>query len=247
MTINELQVFNNPEFGDIRALLIENEPWWIGKEIAKALGYENTRDALATHVDKEDRKLLQKSEITTFSIPSRGITIINESGLYSLILSSKLPTAKKFKRWITSEVLPALRKTGKYEIKAEDPEPTEQRQLTVDDYIRAASIIAGCRNERMPIVIALLKNSGMEIPKIEDIERSAETASDYDETGETAILINEAINDYGMSMTEIGKLCGLQATQISRIRTGQGKVRKSRAKIIQKAIKHELEQRQKAI
>lgn len=243
MTLNELQVFNNPEFGDIRALLIENEPWWIGKEIAKALGYENTRKAISDHIDKEDKG------VTKCDTPGgmQSLTIINESGLYSLILSSKLPTAKKFKRWITSEVLPALRKSGKYEIKAEDPEPAEQRQLTVDDYIRAASIIAGCRNERMPIVIALLKNSGMEIPKIEDIERSAETASDYDETGETAILINEAINDYGMSMTEIGKLCGLQATQISRIRTGQGKVRKSRAKIIQKAIKHELEQRQKAI
>lgn len=243
MTINELQVFNNPEFGDIRALLIENEPWWIGKEIARALGYGNTRQALATNVDKEDKGVHLLDTLGG----KQSLTIINESGLYSLILSSKLPTAKKFKRWITSEVLPALRKSGKYEIKAEDPEPTEQRQLTVDDYIRAASIIAGCRNERMPIVIALLKNSGMEIPKIEDIERSAETASDYDETGETAILINEAINDYGMSMTEIGKLCGLQATQISRIRTGQGKVRKSRAKIIQKAIKHELEQRQKAI
>lgn len=243
MTISELQVFNNPEFGDIRALLIENEPWWIGKEIAKALGYGNTRQALATNVDKEDKGVHLLDTLGG----KQSLTIINESGLYSLILSSKLPTAKKFKRWITSEVLPALRKTGKYEIKAEDPEPAEQRQLTVDDYIRAASIIAGCRNERMPIVIALLKNSGMEIPKIEDIERSAETASDYDETGETAILINEAINDYGMSMTEIGKLCGLQATQISRIRTGQGKVRKSRAKIIQKAIKHELEQRQKAI
>ena len=243
MTINELQVFNNPEFGDIRALLIENEPWWIGKEIARALGYGNTRQALATNVDKEDKGVHLLDTLGG----KQSLTIINESGLYSLILSSKLPTAKKFKRWITSEVLPALRKSGKYEIKAEDPEPTEQRQLTVDDYIRAASIIAGCRNERMPIVIALLKNSGMEIPKIEDRERSAETAYDYDETGETAILINEAINDYGMSMTEIGKLCGLQATQISRIRTGQGKVRKSRAKIIQKAIKHELEQRQKAI
>lgn len=243
MKANEVQIFNNPEFGSIRALLIENEPWWIGKEIAKALGYGNTRDALAKHVDAEDKGVANRDTLGGM----QSLTIINESGLYSLILSSKLPTAKKFKRWITSEVLPALRKSGKYEIKAEDPEPAEQRQLTVDDYIRAASIIAGCRNERMPIVIALLKNSGMEIPKIEDIERSAETASDYDETGETAILINEAINDYGMSMTEIGKLCGLQATQISRIRTGQGKVRKSRAKIIQKAIKHELEQRQKAI
>lgn len=247
MTLNELQVFNNPEFGDIRLTLIEHEPWWVGKDVTKALGFANSNKAIKDHVDEEDKCANNAfSPWGNESLPPT-IILINESGLYSLILSSKLPTAKKFKRWITSEVLPALRKTGRYEIKAEDPELAEQRQLTVDDYIRAASIIAGCRNERMPIVIALLKNSGMEIPKIEDIERSAETASDYDETGETAILINEAINDYGMSMTEIGKLCGLQATQISRIRTGQGKVRKSRAKIIQKAIKHELEQRQKAI
>ena len=114
-------------------------------------------------------------------------------------------------------------------------EPIEQRQLTVDDYIRAASIIAGCRNERMPTVIALLKKSGIEIASLTDIN------SEYDETGITAALINRAINEYGMNATKIGRLCGLHATQIIRIRTGQAKPKKDRARIIQNAIQAEID------
>ena len=84
----------------------------MGKDVATALGYANTKDAIYAHVDSEDKRIIQRSENTTLEIPNRGMTIINESGLYSLILSSKLESAKRFKRWVTSEVLPALRKTG---------------------------------------------------------------------------------------------------------------------------------------
>ena len=111
---NELQTFNSPEFGKIRAVEIDGEPWLVGKDVAATLGYGNTKDALASHVDTEDKQILQRSRFPTFGIPNRGMTVINESGLYSLILSSKLPGAKKFKRWVTSEVLPAIRKTGGY-------------------------------------------------------------------------------------------------------------------------------------
>lgn len=107
---NELQIFNNEEFGDIRVLNIENEPWFVGKDIADILGYERTDNAIRTHVDEEDKLMHQISA----SGQNRNMTIINESGLYSLILSSKLPNAKKFKRWVTSEVLPSIRKTGAY-------------------------------------------------------------------------------------------------------------------------------------
>lgn len=108
--MNDLQVFNNPEFGKIRTVAIDGEPWLVGKDVAMALGYSNTKDALSRHVDGEDRR---GSRITT---PSgvQDMTIINESGLYSLVLSSKLPGAKKFKRWVTSEVLPSIRKHGAY-------------------------------------------------------------------------------------------------------------------------------------
>ena len=98
-------VFNHPQFGELRTVEIDGVVWFVGKDVAEALGYSNTKDAIATHVASEDKKLIQRSEITTLEIPNRGMTIINESGLYSLILSSKLPSAKEFKHWVTSEVL----------------------------------------------------------------------------------------------------------------------------------------------
>ena len=95
-------VFTHPQFGTVRTVEISGEPWFVGKDVAEALGYSNTKDAIATHVASEDKKLIQRSEITTLEIPNRGMTIINESGLYSLILSSKLPSAKEFKHWVTT-------------------------------------------------------------------------------------------------------------------------------------------------
>ena len=108
--MSNLQIFESPEFGKVRTLVIDDDPWFVGKDVAQILSYKNTKDALAKHVDPEDSR---GSQIAT---PSgvQAMKVINESGLYSLILSSKLPTAKKFKRWVTSEVLPALRKHGAY-------------------------------------------------------------------------------------------------------------------------------------
>ena len=108
--MNEITVFNNDEFGSIRTVTIENEPWFVGKDVAEVLGYTNPSKALADHVDTEDKL----NNETLLSLGQRGGWLINESGLYSLILSSKLPSAKKFKRWVTSEVLPSIRKTGSY-------------------------------------------------------------------------------------------------------------------------------------
>ncbi|QUO37216.1 phage antirepressor [Dysosmobacter sp. Marseille-Q4140] len=112
--MNQMEIFKNPEFGSIRAVEIDGEPWLVGKDVALALGYKNAKDALSAHVDAEDKRIVQRSENATFDIPNRGITIINESGLYSLVLSSKLPKAKQFRRWVTSEVLPSIRKHGAY-------------------------------------------------------------------------------------------------------------------------------------
>lgn len=112
--MNNLTVFNNPEFGKIRTLTIDDEVWFVGKDVATALGYSNTRDALDRHVDPEDKNTVVNPD------GNRGnpnMTIINESGVYSLVLSSKLPGAKKFKHWVTSEVLPSIRKTGGYTAK----------------------------------------------------------------------------------------------------------------------------------
>lgn len=112
--MNELKIFENKEFGQIRIILINEEPWIVGKDAAEALGYENSRKAIADHIDDEDKQIIQRSQSVTLEIPNRGMTIINESGLYSLIFGSKLDSAKRFKHWVTSEVLPAIRKTGNY-------------------------------------------------------------------------------------------------------------------------------------
>lgn len=107
---NKIQVFTNEKFGKVRTLMINNEPWFVGKDVAVSLGYKDTSDALKKHVDTEDKLTRRFAD----SGQSREMYIINESGVYSLVLSSKLPTAKKFKRWVTSEVLPSIRKTGGY-------------------------------------------------------------------------------------------------------------------------------------
>lgn len=109
--MNQLKIFENAEFGSIRTLEIEGEPYFVGKDVAKVLGYADTNKAIAMHCEDEDKKLNDKSSP---SFGQRGATLINESGLYSLVIGSKLPTAKQFKRWVTSEVLPTIRKTGGY-------------------------------------------------------------------------------------------------------------------------------------
>lgn len=130
--MNEVQLFNF-ENHEVRSLLINSEPWFVGKDVADVLGYKNTKDALAKHVDDEDKL---GSQIAT-SGQNRNMTIINESGLYSLVLSSKLPSAKKFKRWVTSEVLPALRKTGQYQVKE-----LSGQELMAKALIEAQSVLA---------------------------------------------------------------------------------------------------------
>ena len=113
--MNELQIFNSEEFGDIRTVTIENDPWFVGKDVAKALGYgdgKSLNNAVANHVSEEDKG------VTELMTPGgkQNMTIINESGLYALIFGSKLESAKRFKHWVTSEVLPAIRKHGVYAV-----------------------------------------------------------------------------------------------------------------------------------
>lgn len=117
--MNEMQIFNNEEFGEVRTVVIDGEPWFVGRDVANALGYSRERDAISNHVDKDDAV---KHGVTDSMGREQQTTIINESGLYSLIFGSKLPSAKKFKRWVTSEVLPQLRKTGGYRVPQTIPE-----------------------------------------------------------------------------------------------------------------------------
>lgn len=117
--MNELQIFNSEEFGDIRTVTINNEPWFVGKDVAEALGYSEPRSAVSKKIDEADRGV---AEMETPS-GKQNMTIINESGLYALIFGSKLESAKRFKHWVTSEVLPAIRKTGGYQM----PMTTDQK------------------------------------------------------------------------------------------------------------------------
>lgn len=123
--MQELQIFKNKEFGEVRTVTIDNEPWFVGKDVAEALGYTNPQKAVRDHVLEEDRGM---NEMDTPS-GRQNLAVINESGLYALIFGSKLDSAKRFKHWVTSEVLPAIRKTGGYQMQA--PQGKELLALAV--------------------------------------------------------------------------------------------------------------------
>lgn len=108
--MNEMMIFNNPEFGSVRTVCIDGEPWLVGKDVAEILDYSNPRKALIDHVDADDKGVTKCDTLGG----AQNLTVINESGFYSLVLSSKMPNAKKFKHWVTAEVLPTIRKTGGY-------------------------------------------------------------------------------------------------------------------------------------
>lgn len=140
--MNELTTFTH-ELGEIRTLEIEGEPWFVGKDVAKALGYKNTRDTFNKHVDAEDKGVAKCDTLGG----TQEMTIINESGLYSLILSSKLPTAKVFKRWVTSEVLPTIRKQGVYAT----PAKVEDILNDPDSFIAVLQNLKAERNKNLEL------------------------------------------------------------------------------------------------
>lgn len=144
----EVQVFNF-ETSRVRTLNLEDVIWFVGKDVAETLWYSDLNKAIVMHVDDEDKKVNDK---TSLSFGQRGATLINESGLYSLILSSKQPNAKKFKRWVTSEVLPTIRQTGGYQLAPKDPMQVLElmfQSLKMQDY----------RQERLERKINLIQNS----------------------------------------------------------------------------------------
>lgn len=227
--MKELQIFEHEDFGQIRVVELDGEPWLVGKDVALSLGYSNTKDALARHVDPEDKH--QEDGVVIYDPMGRKQkpTIINESGLYSLILSSKLPGAKRFKHWVTHEVLPALRKTGQYSLHP----VTEQRGLTIDDYLKAASIVANCRNERLPYVLGFLEQGGLSIPKIQEMSagklvladgrhtRYAKTDEDVNAQAAACAIINEAVERYGFSLAQIGRITGIHSGRICNYKKGK--------------------------
>ncbi len=236
--MNGLQTFANEEFGAVRSLMIEDMPWFVGYDVAKALGYVKPRNAVSVHVDDEDKNTaLIQGAIQGGTQGNPNMTIINESGLYSLILSSKLPAAKRFKRWVTSEVLPAIRRTGGYGTATQAAEPETAaaetlpaREVTNDDYLRAASIVASCKNERLPYVLAYLSKAGLST--VCHVQTQEEQRDRY----EIMRLLVKAYNDYGISDTTIGKATGLNRAQIRMYRTGERFPKAGRAEYIKAVI-----------
>ena len=194
--MNKLMIFNNPEFGEIRTVEVNGEPWLVGKDVALALGYSDTKSALADHVDGEDKQIIQRGQIATLDIPNRGLTLINESGLYSLVLSSKLPGAKKFRRWVTSEVLPSIRKTGGYNLPKDYP--SALRALADAEEQRLA---LAAENERQRQVIADFEPMKQYLDTILESRGTMTTtqiAADYDLSAKALnrILHEEGIQHY---------------------------------------------------
>lgn len=177
--MNKLAVFNNPEFGVIRTVIIDNEPWFVARDVAESLGYKDTSDAIKRHIDSEDKL----TRCFTDSGQSREMYVINESGLYSLILNSKLPSAKKFKRWVTSEVLPSLRKNGGYIAGQEGMTPEQ---------IMAAGLKAAQK---------IIENKDKEIDRM----KPKEVFADAVEASHTSILIGDLSKLLRQNGVEIGQ------------------------------------------
>lgn len=132
--MNNLAIYENEEFGTVRTVVVDGEPWFVGKDVAEALGYSNSRKALLDHVDNEDKGVTNCDTLGG----NQNLTIINESGVYALIFGSKLPNAKKFKHWVTSEVLPSIRKTGSYNLPGTYKEALQQLLIQVEENERLA-------------------------------------------------------------------------------------------------------------
>ena len=132
--MNELRIFNNPEFGEVRTVTIDGEYWFVGNDVAKALGYQKPDQAVRTNVDDEDSTLMGVLDANNHT---QQMKVINESGLYSLVMSSRLPSAKRFRHWVTSEVLPALARTGEYKMQKPDSytisDPVERAKRWIED------------------------------------------------------------------------------------------------------------------
>lgn len=212
--MSNLEIFENKQFGRIRAVSIDGEPWFVGKDVAAALGYVDVNKAVACHVDKDDKKLNDK---TSSSFGQRGATLISEGGLYALVLSSKLPDVKKFKKWVTGEVLPTIRKHGAYL----SPEVIEKTLTSPDFIIRLATelkneqearIKAEAKLEKKTKQVKKLQSENVEQKKviceneqtINELTPKAEYA-DHVLQSENAVLITQIAKDYGMSGSAMNK------------------------------------------
>lgn len=206
--MDEIQIFKSKEFGNVRTLMFNNEPYLVGKDVAVALGYAKPENALSAHVDDEDKTitLIQGSGSNYKS----NTTIINESGLYSLVFSSQLPTAKKFKRWVTSEVLPALRKNGGYIVATSEDTPElimaralQVAQATIDRHKKQLELA----NERIALQGEQLKSQAPKVEYYDQVLQSEGTMTTRQlamSLGMTANTLNKKLCNAGIQFRQSG-------------------------------------------
>lgn len=194
--MNELRIFNNADFGDIRTVEQDGGIWFVGKDVAEALGYSNPSNAVISHVDDDDKLRTQ----IKYAGQNREVSIINESGLYSLVLSSKLPKAKAFKRWITSEVIPSIRKTGSYNKPSKQP-TTQQEQ-------RAKAMLLNAQSRQCKLWLRLAETT--DLPDYKHIcqQKAAEVLAG------SPVLPMQKAEKKTLSATEIGKILGITAHKV---------------------------------
>lgn len=206
---SELKVFESPTFGRVRTVELDGEPWFVGKDVAEALGYRDTSDALKKHVDADDKLTRRFAD----SGQAREMYIINESGLYSLILSSKLPGAKEFKRWVTSEVIPSIRKTGGYTLKPMTDYQKEQTRLKEENaHIRKAQILERLANQyegtyrQILHAYATKELSGKFLLPLPELEEKTYSATEIGELlGITANRVGLLTNRYDLKTEQYGQ------------------------------------------
>lgn len=192
--MNDLQVFNF-EGADVRTVTIEDEPYFVGKDVTEILGYQNGSRDINRHVDKEDRQNYQNG---TFG--NRGVTVINESGLYSLILGSKLPSAKKFKRWVTSEVLPTIRKRGAYLTDQKAYDIVTNKEALADLMTQAADQLRekDVQIERLTAELEVANKKANYVDVIIESKDDITTTQIAQDYGMTAIKFNRLLHNVGV-------------------------------------------------
>ena len=199
--MNDIKIFENPQFGEIRTMTQDGEPWFVGKDVAELLGYVKPQNAIAAHVDDEDKTLAPIQG--GCSTGTQNTIIINESGLYSLILSSKLPTAREFKRWVTSEVIPSIRKTGGY--------ITGQDELSDADLMAKALLVAQRQIEQREERINALETANKKLLPDAEYGRSLQskhgitTTSIAKELGMSAVTLNKRLHELGVQYRQSGQ------------------------------------------
>lgn len=242
--MNEIQVFSNPEFGSIRTVWIDGEPWFIGRDVAAALGYGGDNptskaltDAIRRHVDPDDKQHISYKEfqgrrggdpnssggsgtVTLDGINHFGAYVINESGVYALIFGSHLPKARDFKHWVTSEVLPALREKGSYTM------PGADTPLDPKDYLKAADILSRCRENRLSMVVGVLVQAGFDVVMQENRPYVAPEPIDPQVNTENQARLRELLSRY--TIYEAADITGMAPGVISRYRSGKSRPRPER-------------------